>query len=381
MIAIRRMPGRIAAEPLYPAARNGVGRGSMGENGSGARPGRIALFDNLRGVLVVLVVIGHVIHPVHNDNPALSAVFDLIYLFHMPLFVFLSGLFAKGAWRGGRLNVNRIISFFVLGFGFQVALMLINGAARTLYRLLSFTSAPWYLLAMGWWYLLTPLLSRLGARRGMALSVALALAGGCVDLSDGMLAISRTLAFLPCFALGYYLTPRSVERLRKSPALWAAVAAAAALAVVRALDARAFDWFFPMVYGDNPYPGLAELGAAALPGGVAAKITALSAAAVCSLAALKLVPSGASALGTLGTRSLQIYVLHRLICSALRFHTDIYGTRLALDPLGGTLLSAALTVAIIAVCALPVFERPFTRLLRIRWLPDRTEERNAGGAS
>ena len=49
------------------------------------------------------MVVGHVAHPVHNDNPAISCLFDVIYLFHMPLFVFVSGLFAKHAKneRGG----------------------------------------------------------------------------------------------------------------------------------------------------------------------------------------------------------------------------------------------------------------------------------------
>ena len=68
-----------------------------------AGAGRIALFDNIKGLLIVFVVVGHVAHPVHNDNPAISALFDVIYLFHMPLFVFVSGLFAKHAKneRGG----------------------------------------------------------------------------------------------------------------------------------------------------------------------------------------------------------------------------------------------------------------------------------------
>ena len=60
---------------------------------------RIALFDNIKGLLIILVVAGHFMHPVHNDNEVMSALFDIIYLFHMPLFVFLSGLFAKGAYR------------------------------------------------------------------------------------------------------------------------------------------------------------------------------------------------------------------------------------------------------------------------------------------
>lgn len=156
---------------------------------------RIALFDNIKGILIILVVLGHIAHPIHNENPVLSAVFDIIYLFHMPLFVFMSGLFAKGAYRGGKLNVDRILSFLVLGFGFQVALALVNGAALTPARILSFTSAPWYLVSMACWYALAPALSHLGPQRGLALALAASLLWGMVDLSSGLLAISRTIAF------------------------------------------------------------------------------------------------------------------------------------------------------------------------------------------
>ena len=56
---------------------------------------RIALFDNIKGLLIILVVAGHMMQPIHNDNPTLSTTFDIIYLFHMPLFVFMSGLLPR----------------------------------------------------------------------------------------------------------------------------------------------------------------------------------------------------------------------------------------------------------------------------------------------
>ena len=225
-----------------------------------AGAGRIALFDNIKGLLIILVVVGHVAHPVHNDNPAISCLFDVIYLFHMPLFVFVSGLFAKHAKneRGG-VNPNRILSFALLAALYQLALMLINGASLTPGRFLQFTSAPWYLLAMAYWYAAAPMLLRLGWRRGMALSLALSYASGLVDLSDGLLAISRSLAFLPWFAAGLYCPVEQVVAFKESRSrpvratLAAAVVLAAAIALARVLDARAYDWFFQMVYGDNPY--------------------------------------------------------------------------------------------------------------------------------
>lgn len=343
---------------------NGIGSSSSdgAAPGTAARPERrIALFDNLKGLLIILVVFGHIAHPVHNANPVLSFAFDVIYLFHMPLFVLMSGLFAKGAYRDGKLNVNRIISFIVLGFAYQLALALINGAKLTPQRICAFTSAPWYLISMACWYATTPLLTRLGAARGMALSMSISLLSGMVDLSSGFLAIGRTCAFLPYFALGYYLRPSTIASLRERKGLWAAVALAAVIVVSRLLDPEAYGWFFPMVYGDNPYgEGLGM--------GIAQRLAAFAVGTVMSLAVLKLAPSHTSRLTALGRRTLQVYVLHRLIRAWLTFHTPLYEFAWMNDPVIGTVTVVALTAAAIALCAAPQMEPPFARLLSTRWI-------------
>lgn len=322
--------------------------------------GRIALFDNIKGILIALVVFGHFAHPVHNSNPALSAAFDIIYLFHMPLFVLMSGLFAKGAYRGGKLNIDRIVSFLVLAFAYQIGLALINGARLTPERICAFTSAPWYLVSMACWYAAIPLLARLGIKRGIVFSVVVSLLGGLVDLSDGFLAISRTIAFLPFFSLGYYLRPDDLIRLRDRKAACLAVLISSAVVLARLVDANAYAWFFPMVYGDNPYTqGL-------LPG-IAQKATTWGAATLLSLAVIRLAPTSRSSLTVLGRRTLQIYVLHRLMRAWLTFHSPLYGMAFMNDPVLGTIVVVALTAATTAACSWSAFEKPFARLLRLRW--------------
>ncbi len=51
---------------------------------------RVPLWDNLKGVLIFLVVFAHCIYGI-ADNAVLSALVKIIYLFHMPAFVFISG--------------------------------------------------------------------------------------------------------------------------------------------------------------------------------------------------------------------------------------------------------------------------------------------------
>lgn len=339
-----------------------------------AGAGRIALLDNIKGLLIILVVVGHVAHPVHNDNPAISCLFDVIYLFHMPLFVFVSGLFAKHAKneRGG-VNPNRILSFALLAALYQFALMLINGASLTPGRFLRFTSAPWYLLAMAYWYAAAPMLMRLSWRQGMALSLALSYASGLVDLSSGLLAICRSLSFLPWFAAGLYCPVERVVALKESRSstiratLAAAVAISAAIALARVLDAHAYDWFFQMVYGDNPYR--------ALPLDLLGKTVAAAIALVFSAAVLRIIPSRRSWLTVLGELTLGIYVGHRLIRAWLTFRTPLYEQAVLLDPLWGTLIVLGLSAIIVAACSAPALTDGLNRILRRRWLPEGGEKR------
>lgn len=326
---------------------------------------RIALFDNIKGVLIILVVLGHMMHPIHNDNPVLSAAFDIIYLFHMPLFVFVSGLFAKSTYRNGRLNVNRIISFMVLGLAFQMALLAFNGDPITLGSIICFPSAPWYLIAMGWWSALTPALSALGAKAGIAASTIACLAGGLIDLEGGLFAISRTIAFLPWFALGYYTSPNTVASLKRNRLLWAPVLVAFALVAARAIDPNAFQWFFPMVYGDTPYAGSFVLG-------MIQKTAAMLSALIVSLAVIKLIPERRSWLSRLGTRTLQVYILHRLIRAALTFRTPFYDASALLDPVFGTFAIVVLTALTIALTSTSSLESSFNGFIRATWIQNAT---------
>ncbi|MDI1538643.1 acyltransferase family protein, partial [Staphylococcus aureus] len=52
-------------------------------------------FDNARAILILLVVFGHMLQPYTSGDKYLSALYLVIYSFHMPTFLFISGYFAK----------------------------------------------------------------------------------------------------------------------------------------------------------------------------------------------------------------------------------------------------------------------------------------------
>ena len=56
---------------------------------------RIYKFDNIKLLTIMLVVVGHVIEPYVDKSDMFKSLFIFIYSFHMPLFIFISGLFQK----------------------------------------------------------------------------------------------------------------------------------------------------------------------------------------------------------------------------------------------------------------------------------------------
>ncbi len=62
---------------------------------------RDSFFDNAKFILIVLVVFGHMIETFIEDNVTVYAIYKVIYSFHMPAFILVSGFFTKGIYKKG----------------------------------------------------------------------------------------------------------------------------------------------------------------------------------------------------------------------------------------------------------------------------------------
>ena len=51
--------------------------------------------DSIKGLLIILVILGHLIIALDNYNVINHSVMGLIYIFHMPLFILISGYLTK----------------------------------------------------------------------------------------------------------------------------------------------------------------------------------------------------------------------------------------------------------------------------------------------
>ena len=101
-------------------------------------------FDTLKALLIFLVVFGHTLE-LFPFTPAIRATSSFIYSFHMPLFIFVSGFFAR--W-----NPKRLAGCLIVFFAFS-ALQLTLAAPKlyTLTELCHLFAYPrwgaWFLIA------------------------------------------------------------------------------------------------------------------------------------------------------------------------------------------------------------------------------------------
>ena len=72
-------------------------------------------WDNAKGLLIVLVVLGHLFEKNCNVNLVFQSIHDVIYSFHMPAFIMISGYFSKNhSGDAVKAFKNLLIPYFFL---------------------------------------------------------------------------------------------------------------------------------------------------------------------------------------------------------------------------------------------------------------------------
>ena len=93
--------------------------------------------DNLKFILITLVVVGHFAIKMTYMAPIQSLLY-FIYLFHMPCFIFVSGFLAKRINAGGKLRIDKILGMLWLYFIFK----LINTLITPELFIVTYTTVP-----------------------------------------------------------------------------------------------------------------------------------------------------------------------------------------------------------------------------------------------
>jgi fucose 4-O-acetylase-like acetyltransferase len=106
--------------------------------------GRLFIWDNAKGVLIFLVVFGHFLLP-YRSVSLVGKVFNLIYLFHMPAFVFVSGYLSRIVSDNRKSVIKLCFAYLIFNSLMMVYSAIYEGITPSL---LKPYYSYWYLLAL-----------------------------------------------------------------------------------------------------------------------------------------------------------------------------------------------------------------------------------------
>lgn len=282
-----------------------------------AKKPRDYAFDNLKALLIFLVVLGHVLIEGKNHE-VVRTLYRYIYVFHMPLFVFISGYFSKKAAKSFSSAVHSgLIPYVIFALLFMAAEWIIIPSSRAGLpgSLLEPPFTYWYLLCLFYWRLITPLLSKL---KGFAFPVVFAagLLIGLMTKGTATMSVARAFAFLPFYWMGFCFNSDTVAAIRKINKVVSFI--------VLALLSAGLVWLFVNV--DLDYTSILQMRKSYTQSGLdvftgmGVRLAAYAAATVITLCLVNLMPNKKFFFSYIGSGTISIYIGHGYVVYFLLRH-------------------------------------------------------------
>ena len=273
------------------------------------------LFDNLKAILIVLVVMGHALESVYDQSAIFANLSNFIYLFHMPAFIFISGYFSKNPDKCREKAVeNILIPYVIFCVLFQVQARILNiGIGNEMaFRIMTPQFGMWYLLALFWWrYFLKDLIR---IRFILPFSLVLGVMIGFSREFGSYLSLSRTFGFLFFFLLGYYCTPKVIEKIRQFPKI---------LGILSVLITVIFAWVMTntdmkkrFLFFKEPYGGDIEIKQAFI------RFAVYIIGTIMIFALFNLCSSRKNRFTYIGVNSMSVYIIHLFLIKIIRRFCD-----------------------------------------------------------
>jgi fucose 4-O-acetylase-like acetyltransferase len=261
-------------------------------------------FDNIKMLLVTLVVVGHS-WTLLPHNLVNNWAYDFLYAWHIPAFVIVTGYLSRSfAWTPAKLvALVRTVAVPYVIFEAALAAFRYHVGGVQLDDLFTDPHWPmWYLSALFFWRLMTPAFLALPKPVALGGAVVISLLAGLMagDTFDA----ARILGLLPFFVLGLTLTDHQWRWARARRAIpFALVGVVVVLVATRFTDHWiATEWY----YYRSRYDALEANDLKAVAIRAVLLCLGLTGAASC----FALVPRGRSWFSTLGAATLVVYLFH-----------------------------------------------------------------------
>lgn len=210
-------------------------------------------FDNIKGILIFCVVFGHLLELCCG----VSWLYKMIYLFHMPVFMFVTGYFASFKWRGlvQKAWMYLLFQFLYILFERYVIGSQISFGLVTPYWIL------WYMFIVFFYSALVPLYRAKSYKKRIAMlsaALVLSVAAGFISRINYQYSLSRFFVFQPYFIMGLYAREQGIVKVSKKT-FWFLVAGTALSLCLAFIPQITYGLLYGSVGYDNCYEAALRL--------------------------------------------------------------------------------------------------------------------------
>ncbi|MGW0613680.1 acyltransferase family protein [Streptomyces sp. NPDC002788] len=310
---------------------------------------RDAFFDNAKYLAIVLVAIGHAWEPLRDGSRAAGALYMVVYAFHMPAFIVVSGYFSRSfdasPGRLRRLITGLAVPYVVFETAYTLFTRWTDQEPDRPISLLDPLYLTWFLAALFIWRLTTPVWRRV--RWPLPLALVIAMLATLSPSIGNDLDLQRTLQFLPYFVLGLLLRPEHFRLVRRRAVRIVAVP-------VFACAVGVAYWAVPRMTGAWFYhrDSAEELAAPSWYGPVMTLAT-FGCSLVLVACFLAWVPGRRAWFTVLGAGTLYGYLLHGFVAQGAKFW-GWYEPAWVHRPVGEIVVTVAAALLVTALCTPPV---------------------------
>ncbi len=324
--------------------------------------GRNFKLDHFKLFLIFSVVLGHICSAYVRHSYILECLWLWVYLFHIPGFVFVSGLFSKSIVQGNKWDkiLPYLLLFIVMGILDSLIIWIKDHTL--IINFFSGNSVRWYAISMFFWYSITIVLKKACALWVMLISLFLSLIVGYFPWDSHFLAWMRTIIFYPFFYAGYLLDSNKITKLLGSTKL--RIASVAIIVLSLALVYFEFDnlekWR-DLFRGCVAYSNIDEVTNALF--GPLWRIAAFLTSGVLALSILTCVPGKEFPfVSALSRKTLPVYTFHTFVFNLFLILINSLNNWILVEPLWHCLW---ISLVLLCICSSPIFDWPVRKLMRL----------------
>lgn len=170
--------------------------------------------DNIKTLLIFLVVIGHFADYITENSNLSKSLFLFIYSFHMPLFIFLNGYLSNNIFDNHNRLIEKINGYLMLYVCMKISMFFLRHfflKENIGFDLDTESGVPWYLFALSAYYFITEKIRLFNRKWVLLFSILFSLTCGYDKGIGDFLVLSRIIVFFPFFIMGYTVREQEIS--------------------------------------------------------------------------------------------------------------------------------------------------------------------------